>query len=556
MEIFVGVNMNYFIPVYAPETKIKNQNITNGNIYFSTDSNEIFADIDNERLSFNDIIFLPGENDRKAIIAPKKKLYIVVSTGTLWIYTTEWKQLNQSSSGIVSPAFNLNDYLTLNIVSNKPDNWLKLENNVITIKAGTTYQVPCVYGENVELETFYFNNKAYRYYNKTLAQDKIISFETIPPKGKYIITLGAEDNYELMYSYGIYPKDYVNVLDINVINYLQLVGDWGYNLTNWGYPKWEIRFKNGSAGLCPICMVATFYSDGTNISNLQEFEPKLVTDIDLVGVVEKYLHDKQDKLKAGAGITISPTSVISTSAESYTAGENIFINNSVISATDTKYTAGKNIQISSSNEISAIDTLYGAGTGITITNHLINVKNSYLEYSRLREGIWEYPENSIYFEGNTIYFKTGLKLLQANGRNTDNTYKNSLAGLTSDLTLKYAYLGNGTTPIYGTVFIRGNKYTMRVQNDYIYYQEEQPPITTGFISAWYKPSEHKWYFATGSATTWLFNIMCPVCDFVYDRSAKVFTSVTPHEVVRMITYQEYKTLKDDIEILKSKIIQS
>lgn len=53
------------------------------------------------------------------------------------------------------------------------------------------------------------------------------------------------------------------------------------------------------------------------------------------------------------------------SGETYTAGDNIQIQNGVISATDTKYTAGTNIQISEENVISATDTTYSAMTGAT-----------------------------------------------------------------------------------------------------------------------------------------------------------------------------------------------
>ena len=55
----------------------------------------------------------------------------------------------------------------------------------------------------------------------------------------------------------------------------------------------------------------------------------------------------------------------------YTAGENITIENNVISATDTTYTAGTNVSISSDNVISATDTTYTAGTGIEIENGVI-----------------------------------------------------------------------------------------------------------------------------------------------------------------------------------------
>ena len=51
------------------------------------------------------------------------------------------------------------------------------------------------------------------------------------------------------------------------------------------------------------------------------------------------------------------------SGSTYTAGENITIENNVISATDTTYSAGDNISISDANVISATDTTYSDFTG-------------------------------------------------------------------------------------------------------------------------------------------------------------------------------------------------
>ena len=51
------------------------------------------------------------------------------------------------------------------------------------------------------------------------------------------------------------------------------------------------------------------------------------------------------------------------SGSTYTAGENITIENNVISATDTTYSAGDNISISDENVISATDTTYSNFTG-------------------------------------------------------------------------------------------------------------------------------------------------------------------------------------------------
>lgn len=51
------------------------------------------------------------------------------------------------------------------------------------------------------------------------------------------------------------------------------------------------------------------------------------------------------------------------SGSSYTAGENITIENNVISATNTTYTAGDNVNISDENVISATNTTYNDFTG-------------------------------------------------------------------------------------------------------------------------------------------------------------------------------------------------
>lgn len=84
------------------------------------------------------------------------------------------------------------------------------------------------------------------------------------------------------------------------------------------------------------------------------------TSIDLTNYYTKaetstLLDNKQDKLTAGQGITISGNNTISSDAVAYTAGDNITIESgNIISAVDTKYTAGTDIQITPSNVINYI----------------------------------------------------------------------------------------------------------------------------------------------------------------------------------------------------------
>lgn len=105
---------------------------------------------------------------------------------------------------------------------------------------------------------------------------------------------------------------------------------------------------------------------------------RLNIDFDDEIVTYSALDDYQEKLTAGANISISSANVISATDTTYTAGANVAISGSnVISATDTTYTAGTGISISGSNVISSTVSpgpTYTAGDGITISGNEISVK--------------------------------------------------------------------------------------------------------------------------------------------------------------------------------------
>lgn len=111
-----------------------------------------------------------------------------------------------------------------------------------------------------------------------------------------------------------------------------------------------------------------------------------ITNTDLMNLIENILaldNDKQDKLTAGANVTIDENNVVSATDTTYevattsanglmasadkiklngkqdllTAGANVTISGTTISATDTKYTAGTNVTITGTT-ISAKDTIY------------------------------------------------------------------------------------------------------------------------------------------------------------------------------------------------------
>ena len=80
---------------------------------------------------------------------------------------------------------------------------------------------------------------------------------------------------------------------------------------------------------------------------------------------------------AGENVSISEGGVISATDTTYSAGDNVTIENGVISATDTDttYTAGANITIED-GVISATDTTYEAGANITIEDGVISATDT------------------------------------------------------------------------------------------------------------------------------------------------------------------------------------
>ena len=84
--------------------------------------------------------------------------------------------------------------------------------------------------------------------------------------------------------------------------------------------------------------------------------------------------DKDTTYTAGDNVTIE-NGKISAKDTTYTAGDNVMIENGKISAKDTTYTAGENVTIEN-GKISAKDTTYTAGENVTIENGKISAKDT------------------------------------------------------------------------------------------------------------------------------------------------------------------------------------
>ena len=89
---------------------------------------------------------------------------------------------------------------------------------------------------------------------------------------------------------------------------------------------------------------------------------------------------------AGENVSISEGGVISATDTTYSAGDNVTIEDGVISATDTTYEAGANITIED-GVISATDTTYTAGDNIAIENGEISATYSAGDNVKIENGV-------------------------------------------------------------------------------------------------------------------------------------------------------------------------
>ena len=99
-----------------------------------------------------------------------------------------------------------------------------------------------------------------------------------------------------------------------------------------------------------------------------------VTSEEKDGVTHVTISAKDTTYTAGDNVTIE-NGKISAKDTTYTAGDNVTIENGKISAKDTTYTAGDNVTIEN-GKISAKDTTYTAGDNVTIENGKISAKDT------------------------------------------------------------------------------------------------------------------------------------------------------------------------------------
>lgn len=89
--------MSKFKPIRCLESSIPEE-ISDGALYITTDTEQLFVDTDSKRLAIKDVITV--EDEASLPLAPVKgKLYVALSEKSLWVFTTEWVQIGSGSGG-------------------------------------------------------------------------------------------------------------------------------------------------------------------------------------------------------------------------------------------------------------------------------------------------------------------------------------------------------------------------------------------------------------------------------------------------------------------------
>ena len=119
--------------VNTNKSALQSTPITNGRVYFVSDTKELFYDFASTRNEVKDILILEKESERTNILfAPLNKFYFVLETKLLWVYKDgTWYQI----------SYDMNNYYDKEIVDNLllnkqdkliPTSGIFIENNEIS----------------------------------------------------------------------------------------------------------------------------------------------------------------------------------------------------------------------------------------------------------------------------------------------------------------------------------------------------------------------------------------------------------------------------------------
>ena len=80
-----------FSLVDTTKSVLEGTDTTEGSIYFTSDTGELYYDFNSNRVQITDFVIVNTETERAALIAPLNKFYYILDTGILWLYKDgEW----------------------------------------------------------------------------------------------------------------------------------------------------------------------------------------------------------------------------------------------------------------------------------------------------------------------------------------------------------------------------------------------------------------------------------------------------------------------------------
>lgn len=91
-------NGDNIVHVECLKSQLANVAISNGQLIYTSDSEELFWDTNGSRKKITDVIILTNESAKNDILAPLSKLYYVIEGNSLYYYNSGWIKVNSGES--------------------------------------------------------------------------------------------------------------------------------------------------------------------------------------------------------------------------------------------------------------------------------------------------------------------------------------------------------------------------------------------------------------------------------------------------------------------------
>lgn len=91
-------NSDKIVSIQCLKSQLSSVSIVNGQLIYTTDTQDVYWDVNNSRKQITDIIVLNTEVEKDAILAPLPKFYYVTDSNKLYHYNNGWVIINSGGS--------------------------------------------------------------------------------------------------------------------------------------------------------------------------------------------------------------------------------------------------------------------------------------------------------------------------------------------------------------------------------------------------------------------------------------------------------------------------